>query len=280
MPPQPVHITFDFAQLPLTVEATVFQKTRSAALALNALELALAQPERDLTTELPDTFVQFGKDARAPSSWREDVREWILAAAFRDLVECIATFLGEVRHVCALVRLGSGYVPNDAWASATEGDAKKFHKLGLPDKFTSLHTTFASLTSDATIADILSINGARNCLVHRGGVVGAEDCKAPDGMRVTWKRLTFAVTAGDSSIPVSSGPVLWPADAQLQGSIERQTRMFAQGERIRFSPRELGEIGLTLVLFARETAQNVERWARPQLDSTTPASPILGPPEE
>lgn len=108
---------------------------------------------------------------------RSDFRSWLLAAVLRDAVEAFARALEEARSVCATWVLSSpsGKVSIADWNERFVDEARRFHRLGLPDKLDFLRREYEVTLPEDKKKDLLSLNRARNCLVHRGGVVSLRD---------------------------------------------------------------------------------------------------------
>src|SRR2546430_1353332 len=112
---------------------------------------------------------------------RAQFRSWVLANGLRDCVEALGTTLEWARKYCVFwsmpgtiaktaegaLRLSAQFTGN-VWNSEMVAEAEKFDRLPLPKKFQYLENKFR-LERPELIDDVLSINAARNCLVHRGG---------------------------------------------------------------------------------------------------------------
>lgn len=112
------------------------------------------------TNELGAVAVGLGKQSLELAQQR--VAQWTTRNAVRDCIEACAAYLED-----------NVDVELEATLAIT---AKAFGKLGLPKKL----ERFAGVVAvDPAARDrVLSVNDARNCLVHRRGIVAAEDCGA------------------------------------------------------------------------------------------------------
>jgi hypothetical protein len=108
---------------------------------------------------------------------------------------------------------------------------------------------------------VLSINAARNCLVHRGGAVGPVDVDDNGKLVVRWTR--FAVFVRDS---VGEREVVPPAKVEAGGEISirnmQTERVFSLGQSIGFSVQEFSDLCWTLFLFASSASKIVEKYGR------------------
>lgn len=105
---------------------------------------------------------------------------------------------------------------------------------------------------------VLSINAARNCLTHRGGIVGQKDLKdaADTEMTVHWRRLQFSVSSGNQERPVTAGASVEAGETLSVSFVETERRV-PVGDRLTIAADEFVEICLTFMLFSMQLEQSV-----------------------
>lgn len=205
---------------------------------------------------------------RAPSEFRS----WMLAHALTDCVEAVGSALESARIWCliwsqpaALQKLEDGSVSlkaqlgSEFWNKEVIGGAQKFDRLPLPDKLAHIQSFGVAALSES--GDILALNAARNCLTHRGGVVGAKDLQSPTaaGLTVTWKGFRLDVKE-PSGIRTLTEPGVVAAGAELSMATHSVSRTFALGRSIVISAQDLVDIGSTFILFANELEVAIDAW--------------------
>lgn len=105
---------------------------------------------------------------------------------------------------------------------------------------------------------LTSINQARNCLAHRRGVVGSEDCNDGDELLLRWWPIQFYSKTPDGKKEVVelllTEPAVGPSGASLYIGRGEQIRRFPRKTVVKLSPKELHEI----CLFVKFSADEVE----------------------
>jgi len=138
------------------------------------------------------------------------------------------------------------------------GEAQKFHRLGLPDKLNHLNEEHGIELDNALSRHMLSINAARNCLVHRDGVVGERD--SVDGrLVVSWRRVKWVITDEDGERDLVSG-VVYEKESSLGMKFLDEKRSFKLGDRITFSAPEFQHIAWSMYLFGVTTGLKITEW--------------------
>jgi hypothetical protein len=206
--------------------------------------------------DAPTVPVRFA--ARPLPEVRTEAARWVAESAFRDCIEEVQILLEEVRLTCAaLSLLGDEQIPTDKYNEVVVGPAAKFDKRNFPDKVSYLRGEFGADLLDARIDDILTLNAARNCLVHRQGIVGERDCDGTGHLLVRWK--TFELHArGPNGEEVPLGPgIVAKGGSQLLAKHQVIEKSFAVGDSLIFTPTDLSGIWLTLHFFGVGTAKQV-----------------------
>ena len=221
---------------------------RALAYASHALSIESTRPLGGVA--LPSTVFGFTIDPVAddPDLSRQAYESWVLAAVFRDLIETTGDVLERAREIlvaCELARervIGS---MGDLDTALADG-ATAFHEAGLPQKFTLLLNRFGFEVPEQYGEHLLSLNRARNCLVHRRGVVGRRDLHGEESLVLSWNRLELVAMNGDECRPIELGAVLnGPTDVGVR--LVGASKKFALGQRVLLSTNELSEICQTFI---------------------------------
>jgi hypothetical protein len=191
--------------------------------------------------------VQLGAPLDFDSS-KHNARLWLLRHATGSLVTKLAAFSLEARSAGQLVKLFAASrevspAAVDEAASVDSPEAQRFDRLPWPNKLEALRTA-CSVIADAELLDlesrVLSINRARNCLEHRGGLVtemDEEKSETPHGLRVKW--VMPAVTRkGAQGREESVKPMDHIRDGIRVDLRASRERVFTRGEALLFSAED------------------------------------------
>ncbi|WP_437338485.1 hypothetical protein [Sorangium sp. So ce394] len=194
---------------------------------------------------------------------RPEGARWITECAIRDCLEEVQDFLEEVRKLCAAVGLSErGEVPGDILNIVVFGPSRKFDRLTLPEKIARLRADYGAEIIDPRVDHILTLNVARNCLVHRGGVVTVQDCNEGEELVVRWASLELhARRPSGDVLPVSEGEVL-EAGTQILAKHVVSERRFSVGESIAFTTADLCGIWMMLHFFGIDTSLRIVNYAK------------------
>ena len=176
----PVIIQFNPRALSIQLDYTLQRTEQLVRIGLNI-------PEPDLATlDVPGQNFRFGFDTfpvwKPPAAKRE-FSTWVLTNGFCDIAEAISVVLEELNRVASMITLvdqfgGATTLKIPEWERACERAAQRFNRLPLPDKLVYLGSSFGIHFSPRLERELRSINAARNCFVHRHGVVGEKDLDA------------------------------------------------------------------------------------------------------
>lgn len=127
---------------------------------------------------------------------------------------------------------------------------------------------------------VLSINTGRNCLVHRGGIVQAQDLDTQEGMLVRWRKWELVVV-GVAGERVVTPPAVVSAGERAGLREVGSSRLFKLGDRVVFSTQEFSELCSTLFRFGQTLVASLEAYARarniPFTDGQPPRKPDTAP---
>jgi hypothetical protein len=190
---------------------------------------------------------------------REVFGTWVLACGLRDAVEVLGVFLERARTAAATYSVWEKFqitgtrdacIPSEEWNERIVAGAAKFHRFGLPDKLERL-TRYSSTLAPSLSEEVRTINQARNCLVHRGGLVTDRDSNTPDGLVVKWEEVSLEIDTPSGR--QSLNPPQYVAEGgNLVMNYERTSKLFTFGEAVTFSAQEFAEMCMTFVRFGNE----------------------------
>jgi hypothetical protein len=203
---------------------------------------------------------------------RSAAQDWFTLHCLRDAVEVISLFLEESRRCCALFALSKKRHIRFHELQAVDRDSDRFHSEGLPKKFRWLSDSYG-VRSDFT-EHIITVNAARNCLVHRDGVVAPKDVEEPSKLLIVrWLAVRIDVVSPDGKVtrtmsepgPVDEGWMVHVVTAPTSKS-------FPVGAQIRFTHEDLAGILLSHLMCVNTIASSVQQYAE-SLGFTFPPAP-------
>ena len=272
-----------------TTQTTITFETASGALrgavqrSIDLVAFGLHAADNADVQELtiPDVSVQVTVDHRrlSPEEARSEFRAWVVGGGIRDCVDAIGPALEWARKELvmwsqpgAVGRKEDGrlnlevQMPGATWNDDIIGGASAFDRLTLPDKLLRLEAL--GMGRPAFVDDILSLNAARNCLVHRLGVVGPVDVKsAPDlPFNVTWRRMQLTATGEEGTHEIGPGSVV-VAEEQVRIAIVAVEREFALGDHVEFSVEDYSQIALTFQFFSQQVQHEIGLFQESRLSS-------------
>lgn len=177
---------------------------------------------------------------------------WAISNGFRDAVEGVSSFLESAHRVATVWKLVAGNGGKVKVAEFNrEMEGKAFHRLGLPDKLEHLKKEH-DVPFDAVLErQLVSVNTARNCLVHRQGIVGDRDVNLENKMRVEWRRLHYFVRDEDGDHELVLNKAL-EKDGTVCLKVIDEFKEFALGERVVFTTQEFANTAWGLFSFGSE----------------------------
>lgn len=217
--------------------ATLFAISHAAKLRIHIITSSVAYAVAAIENDPSPTFqlgtaVRMGlsdedvinPDAIARMRW--EYRAWAVGHALADISESIATFLNE------LVRA-------EANSFGYTDRYDKFERLGLDLKVKALPVL--ALDEDYQSA-IKSVTRARNCLIHRHGIVGDRDCNDNGELVLTWRGITLFKVQPSGLVefdPSHRGPATQQPGDTVQILITGIERRFPLGSRLDLEPNDL-----------------------------------------
>lgn len=189
---------------------------------------------------------------------KEKSHQWLLTSFLTESVNITGGFLDETRRVCALCRLCAKKKTTGKELNAVLGDeARKFHRLGFPDKFEALRSDFGVTTN---LQDhFLSLNQARNCLVHRKGIVAGKDTNEGDKLVIKWRIMQVVAKPADGTPEITLvEPKVLEAESEVYVRVVDRTKAIDVGQEILLAREELCQNIFTLFLLAQDLVKSAE----------------------
>jgi hypothetical protein len=151
----------------------------------------------------------------------------------------------------------------DTALPAGEPEGQRFHWLGLDKKLGTLRDDYAVVLGQDLQTAVEGINRARNCLAHRGGVVGEPDKNDPAGLRISWRQMEVLLkdVATGAERPLVLNQVN-PAEAEVLLRIGPVERLFKLSERVTFTPEDFIGVCFTLLSVGQELSASLSQHAR------------------
>jgi hypothetical protein len=171
------------------------------------VRIGLNIPEPDLTTLIiPSKHFGFGFDTFPvwqPPLAKREFSTWVLTNGFCDIAEAISVVLEQVHRLAWKVRRVDQLVGADEskvlqWEQGCERAAQQFNRKTLPDKLDHLASGYSIHFPLSLVREIRSINAARNCFVHREGIVGEKDVNETGQLTVYFRRLALIIGPTDA----------------------------------------------------------------------------------
>jgi hypothetical protein len=184
---------------------------------------------------------------------RSEFTEWVLLNGFREVIESVSSFLESGHRVLSFWKVaekqrGGVLITGADWNETIHAGGNRFHRLGFPDKLTHLVKEHELPISEEEQRRVLSVNVARNCLVHRNGVVSERDLTDHKELVIQWTRLAVLLQNEDGESDLVIGQVV-EKDSVIGIRNTPSDKRFKIGEQIRISVKEFSEIAWSVFLF-------------------------------
>lgn len=215
---------------------------------------------QDEITKLPDSSMGFKYSTS--EQWDQDKAKeqwvnWILLNGFRDITESLNYFLEEIQFVlsyCNLLKIhgGKGNISGKEYNILINDRKKEFHKFGFTNKLDYLKDEYGFKINQQINIFINSIIKARNCIVHRNGVVNKIDCNKNSILEIQYFELKLILKSNGNE-----KEVIPPFDADKNDELivrqEISIKKFKIGKRILLNSKEFSYICWTTYIFGEES---------------------------
>ena len=214
-----------------------------------------------LPTSIKHTFAN--TSAIQKDKFKNKYSEWILSNGFRDAIESISSFLESVHQVLTCWELAvktesEFHIPRDDWNITFPRMIKQYHRFGLPEKLSHISDEHDIEIKESFKDQVLSINSARNCLVHRNGVVSDRDVNEDNELVVKWLHMKLFVRNEDGDQDLVVGEVL-EKESTICMKLEEKEKIFALGSLVSFTVEEFSELTWCFFLFGEELVKTINQ---------------------
>lgn len=162
------------------------------------------------------------------------------------------------------------------WDAGMKGGA--FHRLGLPDKLDHFERKHHIALDKDLRRHVVSVNAARNCLVHRGGVVGPADLDDQGALNVEWRKLHTFLQDEDGEHELVLGQRI-EKESWLCARVIDGKKTFSLGERLSVSTQEFADITWGLFAFGNDLVQRISAFGETKGYLTSAPQPEASPPD-
>ncbi len=257
-----LHVNLD--GLPSRMQGVLKAATNLVAIGLNST--TSITPESFVIPDLPmhhryDSNNQWTLDA-AKSIWEY----WILRNGFRDIAEATSGLLEEIQRVLSYWQLSflqseRGELLGDDWNELVVKKGRQFHKRTLPQKIEFFEKQYQFSVDLDLLRQVLSINAARNCFVHRGGVVAAEDAGFSGVLDLEWSALV-ALAIVDGKEQEVHPPQIFEGGTKIGVATRPRSKRVPIVESLEVNATEFAQMGWTLYIFSQSCAHRLESYGR------------------
>ena len=249
----------------LALQATFFRRLQHQLDVTKILQVGceIVTPEhvaarRDFGSFIPADGAQLNHE-----SAKLEAQDWLLRGFLRDAIEGTGLFLDECLQVCSIMQVAGLRIPRGADVNRIlhEG-ARANHRLHFPQKLEKLQREFGVATRFDS--NVLSLNKARTCVVHRLGTVCAVDADETGTLIVRFQHAKFVARGEETGheLVLDKPGLLVTEDSCVELQFVDSQRTFQLGERLRLQAHELYDTIITLWRFGLATAQAVEGYGR------------------
>lgn len=261
MADDPLNIHINLAEL----QATFFRRLQHQLDVTKVLQVGCQQ----VTAEQVAEQRQFGAFSPANGAQlkhdeaKAEAQAWLLRGFLRDAIEGAGLFLDECLQVCEVLPLAAQGTAKAAELHRVFHDLPRAnHKLHFPQKLEKLEQQFGIATRFHP--NVLTLNKARTCVVHRLGVVSALDVDDTGVLKITFQHAQFIARGQETGqeLVLDRPGMVTTEDSMLEFHFVERERHFKIGERVRLQAHELYDTIITLWRFGLAAAQAIEAYGR------------------
>lgn len=245
----------------LAFHARTLQVLERSTLALNSIEGV--DTHSGLVPGVSGPSIPIQLHPRPLDVVRPEAALWLVGCTLRDWLEELFLYLVEVRRSYALVLAFRGFdVPlRSEEFNEMQRETARFDGLGFPGKVEALREDFGAILGDG-LPYVETLVKARNCLVHRLGIIAQRDCNDGGSLVVHWRTFEiFVQNPGEPEAPAGEGTIIQPGGGIIERHREVERR-FALGQRLVLNTTDLCGIWWTLNSFCVGTSQRLFEVAR------------------
>ncbi len=246
--PRRLSFSFDRNGVVLPLVRAVRDSAEAIGFSLTAMKSADLAP----TPHVPETFARYEYDAgtRDPEERRAAYIAWLLSMGYQDLARATRAMLeGAFVYLEVLKLIGSTLSADQLLKARKFAGGFSFPVL-LDRVNQGLETPLIFA------AEMLSLQKVRNCLEHRGGIVGDQDVNANGELKLVLPTLVFVVREGDKEVELY---INYRTEAETEVALKRisRERVYKLDERIIFSPADFVEIAHSCRMLADDLREKL-----------------------
>lgn len=258
MDAQKVQISINLSGIPSSAQQLLQAATYMVAIGLNGKDQITEH-----ALEVPGVFFRNNFNASRPWTVGQSATAWefwVLRNGFRDVAEAISGALEGAHGILsywALMRLQAetGSLKGSDWNELVVGRQGRFHRKTLPQRLEFLEKHYGFVFPQEHVERLKSLNAARNCLVHRYGVVTEEDVLPGDDC-LTLKWITFVTyVENDGVLTELVPPMTIEGRSSIQVKLVERSKAFGVGEHVSVSAKEFNEICMSFYQFSVTCSQ-------------------------
>lgn len=261
MPPDPLNIHINLTAL----QATFFRRlqyqldvTKVLQVGCERVTVEQIAEQREFGAFVPANGAQLKHDDA-----KAEAQDWLLRGFLRDAIEGTGLFLDECLQVCEVLPLAAKGSARASELHRVFHDLPRTnHKLHFPQKLEKLERQFG--ISTRFNANVLSLNKARTCVVHRLGVVSTLDADDTGFLRVIFQHAKIVARGQETGqeLVIDRPDVVTTQDSMLELHFIDNEHHFKIGERVRLQAAEMYDMIITLWRFGLAVAQALEAYGR------------------
>lgn len=247
------------------LQSTFFRRLQHQLDVTKVLQIGCQQVLAEQITSQHDfgSFVPADGSQLSHEDAKAEAFGWLLRGFLRDAIEGAGLFLDECLQVCELMPIAANGMTKPAELKRVLHSLPLInHKLHLPQKLEKLERKFGIVTRFN--ANVLSLNKARTCVVHRLGVVSELDADESGFLKVIFQHAKFVARGEETGLTfvVDQPGFLTTEKTLLELHFVENERRFKIGERVELQSHELYDTIITLWRFGAETATAIESYAK------------------
>ena len=257
------------AMSPQQLDALAQDTRRQITIVSSCVAYAVATIEADAAPRFQlGTSLRMGlnddevNDPKAVALMRWEYRAWVVGHGLADIAESLGTFLNRL-------------VEANPTAVGFSGQLRAFERLGLDKKYDAL---LPSMTIEGPFQEaVWSLTRARNCLIHRHGVVGTPDCNQGNELVLRWVGPQISREADDGYEEIEAahrGPAGDRPGTMMRLSVDSIERRFASGSRLDLEPSDLSTISWCVGGIAGRLHERAKQLLFPKLAASLRGSSV------
>lgn len=261
MPSDPLNVHIDLAAL----QGNFFRRLQHQLDVTKVLQVGCESVTAEQVAEQKEfgAFVPANGAQLKHEDARAEAQDWLLRGFLRDAIEVTGLFLDECLQVCEVFPLAAKGTAKAADVQRVFNDLPRTnHKLHFPQKLEKLERQFGVTTRFN--ANVLSLNKARTCVVHRLGLVSSLDVDDTGTLKITFQHAKFVARGQETGqeLVIDRPGIVTTEDSMLELHFVDSERQFQVGDRVSLQAHELYDTIITLWRFGLTAAQALEAYGR------------------